>query len=61
MNGDIRFGAAPILAQGFDVEDAWGGSIPWLIGISILLVIGFVIALVMFSYGKLWLQARAPT
>ncbi len=57
MNGYNWFGASPILAQGFDVEDSWGGSIPWLIAISTLLVIGFVIALVMFSYGKLWLQA----
>jgi uncharacterized protein YqfA (UPF0365 family) len=63
MTGEAVFtaatmhGFAPLLAQGLDDRGLFDSSLPWLIGIGLLLIVGFVIALVMFSYGKLWLQA----
>jgi uncharacterized protein YqfA (UPF0365 family) len=62
MTGETFFiasihGFAPLLAQGLDDRGLFDRSLPWLIGIGLLLIFGFVIAIVMFSYGKLWLQA----
>ena len=48
----------PLLAQVENDPFAEGGqTLLVLIGLGILLIIGFVIAIVLFNYGKLWLQA----
>ena len=60
MNGDVVLGAAArlsfssLLAQGGD-----DGSQPWLViaAMAFLIAILFLMALLIFSYGKLWLQA----
>jgi uncharacterized protein YqfA (UPF0365 family) len=63
MNGEILLGslqsqgAMPLLAQGRAFENGLPGSIPWLIGVGILLIIGLAMVIVLFNYGKLWLQA----
>ena len=49
---------APLLAQVENDPFAEGGqALLVLIGIGILLIIGFVIVIVLFNYGKLWVQA----
>jgi uncharacterized protein YqfA (UPF0365 family) len=51
-------GIHPLLAQVEDEPLAEGGqAILVLVGIGIVLIIGFVIAIVAFNYGKLWVQA----
>jgi uncharacterized protein YqfA (UPF0365 family) len=45
----------PLLAQA--PERLLEAGLLWLIGIAIVLIAALVIALVLFSYGKLWLQA----
>jgi uncharacterized protein YqfA (UPF0365 family) len=61
MNGQMLLGMtslrgfAPLLAQ--EGPDLWDRGLPWLAGAAILLIAAFVIALVLFNYGKLWLQA----
>ncbi len=72
MNGDFlldvfaRFSALPLLAQAGDdmlaqVEDeaAGLGAPPWLVvtAMAILIVVLLIMTLLLFSYGKLWLQA----
>jgi uncharacterized protein YqfA (UPF0365 family) len=48
----------PLLAQFEDDPFEEGGqTLVTLIGVAILLIAAFVIALVLFNYGKLWLQA----
>jgi uncharacterized protein YqfA (UPF0365 family) len=64
MNGDRMLSAAwwsivPVLAA-FDPRDAERGStrmLLYLAGVALLLIAAFVIVIVMFSYGKLWVQA----
>jgi uncharacterized protein YqfA (UPF0365 family) len=54
----MRLGPRPLLAQlEDDPFDGGGQALIVLVGIGILLIIGFVIAIVMFNYGKLWVQA----
>ena len=63
MNAAEMIGAAmglgaPLLAQVENDPFAEGGqALLVLIGLGILLIIGFVIAIVLFNYGKLWVQA----
>ena len=63
MNAGELMGAAmglgtPLLAQVENDPFAEGGqALLVLIGLGILLIIGFVIAIVLFNYGKLWVQA----
>jgi uncharacterized protein YqfA (UPF0365 family) len=53
-----RLRAQPMLAQLEDDPFAEGSqALIILIGVGILLIVGFVLALVLFNYGKLWLQA----
>jgi uncharacterized protein YqfA (UPF0365 family) len=54
----LGFGPRPVLAQ-FENDPFEGGgqALLALIGIGILLIIGLVIAIVLFNYGKLWIQA----
>jgi uncharacterized protein YqfA (UPF0365 family) len=52
--------ALPLLAQVQEVEEAvdWRDKgLLWLAGVAILLVAGFLMVLVLFNYGKLWIQA----
>ena len=53
--------ALPLLAQfGGDaevIEGPGGRTIWYLLGVAVVLVAAFVIVIVMFSYGKLWMQA----
>jgi uncharacterized protein YqfA (UPF0365 family) len=67
MHGDLLLGALarlsfvlPLLAQ-IELEDegAFSGNKPlyYLAGMAVLVIAAIVIALVIFSYGKLWLQA----
>ncbi len=59
MNGsawlDMKATAVPLLAQGG--PDVSAGTIAWAAGGVILVILFFAIGLVLFSYGKLWLQA----
>ena len=65
MNGialailDIPWGWQPLIAQA--EEDGFAGDSPTslisLAIIGIVLIIGFVLVLVLFNYGKLWVQA----
>jgi uncharacterized protein YqfA (UPF0365 family) len=63
MNAAEMIGAAmglggPLIAQVENDPFAEGGqALLVLIGLGILLIIGFVIAIVLFNYGKLWVQA----
>src|SRR4051794_1372266 len=53
--------ALPLLAQfgaNAEADDGAGGRTIWyLFGVAVVLVAAFVIVIVMFSYGKLWMQA----
>jgi len=42
----------PLLAQPDPVS-----NVPWYIGIALILVVAFGIAVIFFSYGKIWIQA----
>jgi uncharacterized protein YqfA (UPF0365 family) len=54
----MRFSFHPLLAQIEDNPfDDGGQTLVTLVGVAILLIAAFVIAVVMFNYGKLWLQA----
>jgi uncharacterized protein YqfA (UPF0365 family) len=65
MNGILLLGRQllwdwrPILAQGAEEELLDGDSpdLIWLAIIGILLIFAFVMVLVLFNYGKLWVQA----
>jgi hypothetical protein len=67
MHGDLLIGATtrvnsvvlPLALQMLEEDEALGGTRPLyiLVGMAILLIAAIVIALVIFSYGKLWLQA----
>jgi hypothetical protein len=66
MNGamlrvlDFWWGWQPLIAQQAE-EDAFGPESPTslltLAVIGVLLIIAFVLVLVLFNYGKLWVQA----
>jgi uncharacterized protein YqfA (UPF0365 family) len=66
MNGDLLIGLAdrlrlpPVLAQRQLGDNVFGDGVQpliYLAGIVVLLIAGLVIVLVLFNYGKLWLQA----
>jgi uncharacterized protein YqfA (UPF0365 family) len=66
MNGDMLIGigqrlrSVPLLAQRPFPDDALGEgaqSLLFLAGLAVLLIAGLVIVLVLFNYGKLWVQA----
>ncbi len=63
MTGDLLFqgtkwcGHLPLLAQA-NLGNAGGGwTVYYMVAFAIVLVIAFVMALVLFGYGKLWVQA----
>jgi uncharacterized protein YqfA (UPF0365 family) len=59
VNAVARISFWPALAQAFDGEelDRNGQALLYMAGAALLLVVIFVFALVVFNYGKLWLQA----
>ena len=58
LDVSARLGAHPLVAQVEEDPFAEGGqALVVLVGIGLLLIIGFVIAIVLFNYGKLWVQA----
>ena len=58
LNFAMRLRLHPLLAQdAVDLFDESGQTLVVLVGVALLLIAAFVIALVLFNYGKLWLQA----
>lgn len=53
----LRYNVGGLLALLLDDQPRWNDKLPWLFGIAIVLFVGLVLAVLMFSYGKLWLQA----
>src|SRR6476620_11281256 len=54
----LRVNAWPVLAALDDLEPRKGGNtLLYLAGVALLLIIAFLLVIVMFSYGKLWVQA----
>ena len=49
----MAYGMLPLLAQGF----ADRANLPYLIGIGLLVLLVLVMAIVVFSFGRLWFQA----
>ncbi len=57
LNIAMQLHLRPLLAQEGQLFDGDGQTLVVLVGVALLLIAAFVMALVLFNYGKLWLQA----
>jgi uncharacterized protein YqfA (UPF0365 family) len=57
MNIAMQLHLHPLLAQEGQLFDGDGQTLVTLVVVALLLIAAFVMALVLFNYGKLWLQA----